>query len=463
MEAIKLFVLWNSPVNQWWLNSLLGQVSGFLQSWGYSSWLIQWLDVIGLGLATLYLSFATQSNTTPLGLLLLAMVPILGLQWGFRSLPISPIHLAVGLWWIIAVVATVFSPVPYEALSGLIKFTLYLLGFCLWHQSLQKPAYRSWVVGAVLLGSLWMGIYGLRQYFYGAEELATWVDPESGLSGTTRIYSYHLNPNLYGGYLVSVIPLGLVAAWYWQTWGLKMLALFISGVNLLCLLLTYSRGAWIGGVAALSVVSLLLVQWVNIFLPVRWRRWSLPALIVGGLLVFGLGMLTLEPLRLRVLSIFVGRGDTSNNFRINVWQAVIDMIQAFPVLGIGPGNDAFNRVYPLFQRPNYSALSAYSIVLEVAVETGFVGLAAFLWSLVLLSVHGLKHWLVLAKARHAEGLWLVAGLGTCAGIMAHGLVDTVWYRPQIQMQWWLGVALVSSVIASYPLHLPDEPKDGNPK
>jgi putative inorganic carbon (HCO3(-)) transporter len=33
-------------------------------------------------------------------------------------------------------------------------------------------------------------------------------------------------------------------------------------------------------------------------------------------------------------------------------------------------------------------------------------------------------------------------------MMAHGLVDTIWYRPQVQMLWWLAVALITASSAA---------------
>ena len=50
--------------------------------------------------------------------------------------------------------------------------------------------------------------------------------------------------------------------------------------------------------------------------------------------------------------LLAGRDDGSNNFGINVWLAAMDMIQDRPWLGIGPGNAAFNSVYPLYQQPS---------------------------------------------------------------------------------------------------------------
>ncbi len=157
-------------------------------------------------------------------------------------------------------------------------------------------------------------------------------------------------------------------------------------------------------------------------------------------------MLFVDPIRDRAMSIFAGREDSSNNFRMNVWAAVIDMIRDRPILGIGPGNDAFNQVYPLYMRPNYSALSAYSVFLEVAVETGFIGLASFLWFLLVSFASGWRQVCALRDRSNPQGYWLMATLAAMVGLMVHGLVDTVWYRPQINTVWWLCVAIAASYL-----------------
>ena len=120
------------------------------------------------------------------------------------------------------------------------------------------------------------------------------------------------------------------------------------------------------------------------------------------------------------------RGDSSNNFRLNVYEAVFDMIQARPIVGIGPGNDAFNLIYPLYQRPNYTALSAYSIYFETLVEGGVIALAAFLWMLVLSFQQGWVQLVRLRQTLDAGGLWLIAALGAIAGLLVQGAFDTVW-------------------------------------
>jgi putative inorganic carbon (HCO3(-)) transporter len=129
---------------------------------------------------------------------------------------------------------------------------------------------------------------------------------------------------------------------------------------------------------------------------------------------------------------------------MNVWAAVVEMIRDRPILGIGPGNNAFNKIYPLYMRPRYSALSAYSILLEIAVETGFIGLLCFLWLLIVTFNQGVQQLSRLRTLANPQGFWLMGAIATMAGMLAHGIVDTVWYRPEVSTLWWLMVAIIAS-------------------
>lgn len=447
---------------------------------------MRWADVIGGVLAMLVFALAPFANNTLTGLLLAAC----GVYWALltlsddeqqaeglvtqeaegrkyeaettslqplapslssatpHSLLATPIHWLVGLYWSIAVIATALSPVKREAFVGLQKLSLYLLFFLLLARVLRSPRIRSWVITVFLLAALAVSVYGIQQWFMGTDALATWVDPESPLSKTTRVYSYLGNPNLLAGYLVPAVVFSIVAFFSWQRWMAKTLAVVMTAVNGACLMLTFSRGGWIGLVFSLLVLALLLAHWWSIYLPRFWRTWALPIVLGSAVSVVLLAIIVVEPLRDRVTSIFAGRGDSSNNFRINVWMAVLDMIKDRPWLGIGPGNNAFNKIYPLYQRPRFSALSAYSIVLEVAVETGLIGLFCFLWLLLVTLAQG---WNVLNRLRSLgsrEAYWLMGAIAALVGMFGHGMVDTVLYRPEVNTLWWLTFAIIASYLTS---------------
>ncbi|MFB8788479.1 MAG: O-antigen ligase family protein [Potamolinea sp.] len=86
------------------------------------------------------------------------------------------------------------------------------------------------------------------------------------------------------------------------------------------------------------------------------------------------------------------------------------MIHDRPILGIGPGNSAFNKIYPQYMKARFTALSAYSIFLEVIVETGLIGFTCFLWLLVVTFNQGIQQLQHLRTAVNSQGFWLVGAI-----------------------------------------------------
>ncbi|NJK59798.1 MAG: hypothetical protein HC918_05475 [Oscillatoriales cyanobacterium SM2_1_8] len=157
-----------------------------------------------------------------------------------------------------------------------------------------------------------------------------------------------------------------------------------------------SRGALLGLGTEILVGAVLLTLWLG------YRR-ALPLVLGGALAGLGMAVAGVPKLRLRALSLLAGTGDTSSNFRVRVWQAVGRMIGDRPWLGIGPGNKAFNAVYPLYQATRYSALGTYSVPLEIAVEGGLFGVLAFGWLLGAALRQGWQRWAA-AIARRGGGM-----------------------------------------------------------
>jgi len=356
-----------------------------------------------------------------------------------QTVPIwTPIHLPLISYWAIALIATLISPVRVAALDGMVKLTIYMLAFVSMSR-MMRLGWRSILIATYLITALISSAYGVQQWYLGAPELATWTDPTSEVAGITRVYSFLGNPNLFAGYLMPALPMGVIAAIHWKDWGMKALGAITAIMGAFCITQSQSRGGLMGLAVTGFTLALLLVYWWGKRLP----TWTLPATFGGTAGAIALGTILVPTLRKRVGSIF-GTEDSSNAFRVNVWQSVLNMIRAKPILGIGPGNKAFNLVYPQYQRSGYSALGAYSVPLELTVETGIIGVICYGWLIfTILS----QAWIALNRLRSdrdSSGLWIIAAIATIVGMIAHGLVDTVWYRPQVQLLWWLAIAIVSS-------------------
>ncbi|MCM1984161.1 IctB family putative bicarbonate transporter [Lyngbya confervoides] len=446
--------LWQSitlaqfPAQTWAKHSFLLRGIGLLNAWRSQSLLVPWLEPMALLVVSAMFIVAPLVSNTYTGLLALGC----GALWLVLTLaddrPMGqrfiPAHLLLMAYWFVACLATAQSPVKGAAAVGLVKLTLYLLAFLLMERLMRFPQWRSVLTTVYLLTALFVTVYGIRQYLFGAEALATWVDPTSPTADQTRVYSYLGNPNLLAGYLLPTIPLGLAVLVRWRGWLPKLLAATMTALNLICLYGTGSRGGWIGAALAVFVMGILILYWYLPLLPPLWRVSVFPMFIGTLVTMIVLGLLFSSAFRDRALSVFAGREDSSNNFRINVWNSVGEMIRDRPWLGIGPGNSAFNRIYPLYQRPNYSALGAYSVYLELMVEVGLIGFSLFFWFLLTLVSRALTRLHQIREQQDSSVFLLVGALAAMAGMLVHGFVDTVWYRPEVATVWWLLVAVVFS-------------------
>jgi putative inorganic carbon (hco3(-)) transporter len=439
--------------NRWFDASYVHRWVGSLQAWRQQSWLMQWGDEIGAILTSLVflLSPFEKSipglSTTTIGLLLGAVAAF----WVLLTLSdeqgggITPIHITLLVFWGISAVSTGLSPVKSSAIDGLRNVTLYLILFVMLARLCRSSRIRNWLIAIYLHVALVVSVYGVNQSIYGAKQLATWVDAESTLAKTTRVYSYILNPNQLAAYLLPAIAFSVAAFFIWNGWVQKTLAIVMVVTNAYCLQATYCRGAWVGAIVGIFVAAGLVYYWLRPTLPQFWRSWALPIALGIIVAIGGLAIVAIPLLRDRVFSIFSGSKDSSNNVRIEVWKAVSKMIQNRPLLGFGPGDRVFKQIYPIYQTsPRFSATGAYSVFLETIVEIGYLGCASLIWMLAVTvncGISGLKR---LRQTGDPQAFWLMAAIVSMVAAVCQGATDTVWYRPDVQTLWWLAVGIIAS-------------------
>jgi putative inorganic carbon (hco3(-)) transporter len=440
-------------VDKWVEASYVHRWVGSLQAWRQQSWVMQWGDEIGAILTSFVFVLSPFVPSIP-GLSTELIALIMGGVAAFwvlltltdrRGGGITPIHVTLLAFWAVSALSTALSPAKEAALRGLNLVSLYLILFVMLARLCRSSRIRNWLIGVYLHVALIVSVYGVHQSIYGAKQLATWVDAESTLAKTTRVYSYLNNPNLLAGYLLPAIAFSIAACVLWRGWLPKTLAVVMVVVDSYCLQVTYCRGAWVGAFVGMLVAAALVYYWLRPGLPKFWRSWALPIALGSILAIVGIGMLLVPSLRDRVLSIFSGSKDSSNNVRLEVWKAVGKMIHDRPLLGFGPGDRVFKKIYPIYQTsPRFSALGAYSIFLETIVEIGYVGFACLLWAIVVTFNWGVNGLVKLRQTGDRQAFWLIAAIVSMVALLGQGTTDTEWYRPQIQTLWWLIVGIVAS-------------------
>jgi len=199
-------------------------------------------------------------------------------------------------------------------------------------------------------------------------------------------------------------------------------------VTLAGLAATLTRGAWIG-----------FVSGVLVFLPTT--RKGRP-LLVGGLVVLAAAALVgPQPLRQRLVSMSDPEDPTVRE-REFMWKSGLAMWRGRPWLGVGPGGVKREyRNYALPEAIKRRTGHVHNTPLQVLVERGVVGVAAWMW----IWVAFYARTLALLRHRRADAPreWaLVAGsLAAVTGFLVSGLSEYNFGDSEVVLVAWAVMAL----------------------
>ena len=216
-------------------------------------------------------------------------------------------------------------------------------------------------------------------------------------------------------------------------------------IMLIALILTWSRGGWIGALLAVASVSILLGD----------RRAPFLLLLIGALIGMMAAMADFLPaqlanrmsdivayfnvINLDVSSITLTPGNFSIVERLAHWEAGLNMWADKPWLGQGIGNYA--AVYPTFYTPPWldPLGHAHNFLLNTLAETGVIGLIAYL----IFWVSALRF--ILEAIPRSTGLWRGIAIGVFAAMVhlhVHNFFDNLYVHGM-----YLHVALLLAIAA----------------
>ncbi len=373
---------------------------------------------------------------------------------GKRVFRFDKIDVAVAAFLVMTVFGGLISLSSESLKPALLMAALLLSYFLAAH--LSK---REWMVkcgtGAVLSATV-NSIYGIIANYLGiGYSSKAWIDSEMFDNISGRAVSTLENPNMLGEYLILIIPVALVMI-LGRGEGMRRLYAFIcAAVMTACLVLTWSRGAWVALLAA--VVILLLI----------WHRRSV-WLIIAGIFSIPLAMTFLPS---SIVSRFTSIGnmaDSSTSYRVYTWQAAVKMIKANLFSGIGIGEASWRRMYPLYSYMGVEAAPhSHNLFFQITLEMGIFALIIFLVVLFLMmassfttmrnlssdsvSLNGYlyspsyaKHGSESDMMKNTKTQIKLSIAGPLCGVIAvliQGLTDYSWYNYRLYLMFWLMVGL----------------------
>lgn len=353
------------------------------------------------------------------------------------TVPQSPLSIPLLIFTGWAAVTMLWAPDLKLGLTEVVKWIEIVLA--MWFTiDLARRRGIKWIVVAVVLTMTLQAVIGIYEARWrGIGPLGFRMS-----EGVYRAYGTFEQPNPFAGFIGLGLPIVLALTVYYAVYLLRkrpvamqfryFARLIACGIVALilaaALYLSFSRGAWLGAVAAIGAMIA--------FAPRRlWIGIGLMAIALA--LLIGLSSAGLLPSAINERLADAGelfqfrdvRGVAINDAnyalieRLARWQAALNMLTDQPWTGVGFGN--YQAVYEQYRLINWPTPlgHAHNIYLNVAAETGLPGLAAyaFLWAAIVGRTFQTIRW-----TRDLDRALAIGLMGTWAYLSVHNLVDNLY-------------------------------------
>jgi len=359
---------------------------------------------------------------------LLASILYVFLTWFFNQrepLKITPVGAPMVL--LISVTFCLFlinSTYPKLGLDGLRVIVQYVLWFFIMNSFITDDDKAYLVLRFLVYGGGVMGLHGILQFIMKVPTPSHWTDAAEG-NTTTRVFSIVESPNILGSIFILMIPLCFAMVLQRKLGKWERLILFgLFGAMGISLILTQSRGAWLGAAIAAFVFCISINP--------RW-------LFILG--IGGSGLLLVPPVMNRISYLLSPQYIISSmtGGRLMRYQKGMEIFRQNKLLGVGLGHFggavAMNNkdlIPDTFYMDNYW--------LKTAVEMGLVGLLAFgllVLILVIWSIRSVKQ----CKDFDTK-LIAAAGFAGMCGVLTHNLIENVFEVPYMVVYFWIIASIV---------------------
>jgi hypothetical protein len=366
--------------------------------------------------------------------ILLLVTWIVGLLGGRDTLRATtpadlPLALFVAVSMVAFILGTAYAVTP-EGTRQYLKLVNVTIFFFSATQLLRtrhdlEEAVRALVAAGTLSAAVGIALYhlpaetstmllrSLRPLGYPSGDVLRYVEDAGVRTDTLRAIGTSVDPNVFGALLLltGVLAGGGFLAARGPSRRLYGAAALVIGY---ALLVTLSRGSWVGFAAALGLMVALRYRRIALLVP---PLLLVAALVAGGELArFGEHFLKA-----------VYAEDQATGMRLGEYKDALRLIQEYPILGIGFGGAPTSDLY----------LGVSSTYLLIAEEMGLVGLGIFLWLI----------WRVVRVGWDAVSDPLVLTcLAAFVGMLVAAIFDRHYFDlrfPHVAALLWLAAALVT--------------------
>ena len=285
-------------------------------------------------------------------------------------------------------------------------------------------------VGIISIGLILTSLYCIYQGIVGVEIDVRLTDISTNQGMPGRAYSTFENPNNYAEYLVMFMPFLAAFALNQKSKGKKVIFLFALMIPFAALLYTYSRSCWV----SFAISFLVFICFYNYRL--------IPLMLLLGFMMIPF----LPETIINRISTIGSMKDTSNKYRILIWEGVLKMLKGTFVTGIGLGPEAFNKLYPSYADASaVLAPHSHMLFMQVLTEMGLLGFISFLsyWVMTLKRLVTTK---IRYKLPYEMKNYVCASLASFTGVIFVSGVEYIWFYPRVMISFFVMVGIIMATL-----------------
>ena len=328
------------------------------------------------------------------------------------------IDILLGLFAVLCLLGSLFSFAPGDSFRVSAMWLALFSSVFIIYRHINNRQRLITVISALLIGSFFASCIGIWQYLSGQVD-TTWTDTELFEELSIRVYSTFANPNVFGEFLLLVLPLSVGMGLYFKKWKYRICCFISAIVSFAALALTYSRGCYVG----IAVTALIFV-------------WMYSKKLFAALLVIGLPVgVAMMPQNMVNRIISIGNfSDSSTSYRLQIYEGTMNLLGLYWPSGLGIGETAFNYVYPFFGVQGVVAPHSHSLFFQLMISFGIAG---FLYFLILLFVYH-RNIISLAKTKKNGDRTLLIIFGSIFfGFLVQSIFDYTWYNYRVYAVFWM--------------------------
>ena len=367
---------------------------------------------------------------------------------GRRTFKLRKLDIIIAAFMFILLGGGLISVSPGASLKPALLYICLMLGYFLVVNLIKTLEWAYRCVGAAVISAFGVAALGIYENFFGTASL-NWIDQTMFEEIEGRVVSTFANPNVLAEYLIMVLPFSASVFFFTKKPGLRLGSLIAFCVTALCLVYTWSRGAWLGFLIGAVIFFIIYSRRSMVFmffcvLAVPFLPLVLPSSVVSRFLSIG------------------NLKDSSTAYRVNIWKGCINMIKDYFFEGIGVGQEAFRAVYPKYSLSGIEAAPhAHNLYLQIVLQIGIVGLIVFIGVIFLFLRSNLTFFRDESAAMRPSRLLTAAGFCGIAAVLVQGMTDYIWYNYRIFCMFWLVLGITTALrrcaAAEKTFKAPEEP------